>query len=238
MTTVLSDAAEVLERIQAHLWLVDAIVRQMSRAMHGAVDLDDLRSAGREGLLDAARRYDPSYATPFRAYANYRVRGAIVDHLRKNSSLPRRAYERLVAIEAAAHASEGHVRRGFAEPVGGLEPADAEDVLDEHLGVMVAAATIRAQVEAARPEAHAPGPEDPEAAYAKAELMALVHGELERLEWDEAEVVRRHYLQDHKLEDIAADLGVSVSWVSRLHKRAIARLGVCVSRAGGLPQRD
>ena len=73
------DESEALRRFEETLELVEIVARQIGRLIGGAVELDDLRSFGREGLLDAARRYDPTRGVPFRAYANYRVRGAIYD---------------------------------------------------------------------------------------------------------------------------------------------------------------
>ena len=97
-----SDESETLRRFEETLDLVEIVARQVGRVIGGAVELDDLRSFGREGLLDAARRYDPSRGVPFRGYANYRVRGAIFDGVRKMSRLPRRVHERLAGLSALA----------------------------------------------------------------------------------------------------------------------------------------
>src|SRR5690606_29279072 len=60
------DSPEVLDRFYAHLSLVDILAAQLVRTLRGPVQLDDLVSAGREGLLDVARRYDPTHGTSFK----------------------------------------------------------------------------------------------------------------------------------------------------------------------------
>ena len=77
-----ADAPDVLARFEGELDLVEIIARQVARTMGSVVELDDLRSFGREGLLDAARKFDGARGVPFRAYANFRVRGAIIDGIR------------------------------------------------------------------------------------------------------------------------------------------------------------
>ena len=66
--------------------------------------------------------------------------------------------------------------------------------------------------------------DDPEEATAKAELIALVRAEIDALPADEATLVRRHYLQGDRFDHVAEELGLSKSWASRLHTRAIGRL--------------
>src|SRR5687768_482695 len=67
-----ADPPEVLARFHAHLEVVEIIAHKVSRMIRGAIDRDDLLSAGREGLLDAARRYDPSHQSTFVSYASLR----------------------------------------------------------------------------------------------------------------------------------------------------------------------
>ena len=99
-------------------------------------------SFGREGLLDAARRYDPERGVPFRAYANFRVRGAIIDGVRVVGRLPRRAHERLRGLEAAVRTSEGALEDVHAPQPPGAGAAQAEQALAEHLAAMATAMAV------------------------------------------------------------------------------------------------
>ncbi len=222
-----ADSPEVLERFHAELELVNIVASQVSRSLGRGVEFDDMLSAGREGLLDAARRYDASRGIPFRAYANFRVRGAVLDGVRHMSALPRRAYERLAAMEAAVAVSEGEAQFAFARPAQSMSDNEAETCLDEQLAVMATAAAIGIVAESARGEAggaEASTDVDPELAFSQAEVMATVRAALAELAPVERDVVTRHYLEAEGMESIAREMNVSKSWISRIHTRAMARL--------------
>ena len=221
------DAPEVLERFQAQLQLVDIVARQICRTMGSAVELDDLLSFGREGLLDASRKFDGERGVPFRAYANFRVRGAIIDGIRSLAQLPRRAYERLNGLSAALKVSEGAADDTFTSPETSTR-AQADQALGEHLAAMATAITVgliaptsvgeegeRVQVSTA---------DNPEDAVARAELLVVVQAAIAELPEDEATLVRRHYLEGERFDHVAESLGLSKSWASRLHTRAMQRL--------------
>jgi RNA polymerase sigma factor for flagellar operon FliA len=224
-----ADAPEVLERFEAQLELVDIIARQTLRAMGSVVELDDLRSYGREGLLDAARKFDSARGVPFRAYANFRVRGAIIDGIRSMAQLPRRAHERLSGMAAALRVSEGAADDTFASPTPGSPTrARADQALGEHLAAMTAAITIGLIAPAAMGDEgeriQVSTADDPEQAVGRAQLLALVTDAIEHLPEEEAQLVRRHYLEGERFDHVAQSLGLSKSWASRLHTRAMQRL--------------
>lgn len=215
------DSPEVLERFHAELALVEIVAAQIARSVGRSIEFDDLVGAGREGLLDAARRFEPGRGVPFRAYANFRVRGAILDGVRQLSLLPRRAYERIAALEAAALVSEGEAEHAFAKG-GAVDPSAADKALSEHLSAIAMAAAVGIATETHGESADSD--DSPEEALARAELIQIVRGAIAELSKEEAELVRRHYLEGERLEDIAQDLDMSKSWASRLHTRAVARL--------------
>lgn len=225
--TVGADTPEVLERVQSQLDLVEIVARQVARALGPAVEADDLRSFGREGLLDAARKFDPERGVPFRAYANFRVRGAMIDGIRSTAQLPRRAYERLNGLSAALRVSEGAADDTFASPQNPSR-AQADQALGDHLAAMAAAISVGLIVPAAVGEegeriqvSTASSPEDE---VTRAQLLALVQNAIGDLPDEEEQLVRRHYLQGERFDHVAKSLGLSKSWASRLHTRAMQRL--------------
>jgi RNA polymerase sigma factor for flagellar operon FliA len=215
------DPPEVLERFHAELELVRMIAAQVSRTVGLSPEFDDLLAMGREGLLDAARRFDPSRGVPFRAYANYRIRGAVLDGVRKLSVLPRRAYERLAAFEAASLVSQGETEHAFAAGQR-ADPSTADRALAAHLSSIAMAAAVGIATETRGEDVD--GHDSPEEALARAELVQLVRSAIAELPKEEGELVRRHYLEGERLDDVARDLDMSKSWASRLHTRAVARL--------------
>jgi RNA polymerase sigma factor for flagellar operon FliA len=222
------DSPEILARFHEHLELVDVIARQLIRELGRSVELDDLRAMGHQGLLEAARRFDEGRGVSFRRFANYRVRGAMLDGVRKSAPLPRRAHEKVRALEAALLVAEGACEDAAAPqgPPAGAEVAEKK--LTEHLADIATAmamgllsATARGDVGEPTPVESALSPED---AFAEAELRKLVVEALDDLPEDERALVRRHYLEGERFDHVAASLGLSKSWGSRLHTRAIGRL--------------
>lgn len=229
-----ADSTEVLDRFQSVLDLVNVIARQLARKIGPHVELEELVSAGREGLLDAARRYDPARGVPFKAYANYRVRGAMIDGIRKMSALPRRAYERLAALEASSLVCEGDAVNTFARTGARAGRGVTETMVDEHVSTMATAAAVAVLTRARRWPAddarEIPADSNPEKELERAELLALVRRSLTDLSPDEAEIIRRHYFEGHPMEDIAAALDITASWARRLHTRGMALLAKRLNR--------
>jgi RNA polymerase sigma factor for flagellar operon FliA len=222
------EAPEVLERFSSALGLVDVIARQILRSLGSVAQLEELLSFGREGLWDAARRFDETRGVPFRGYANFRVRGAIIDGVRASARLSRRTHERLNGLQAAARVSEGaHEDLATPRPPGS-SAAEAEQALGDHLAAMATAMAAGLLA----PSAYADGGErtlvdtsdNPEQAYGHAQLLAVIRGAIAELPHEEAELVRQHYLEGARFDHVASQLGLSKSWASRLHTRALTRL--------------
>jgi RNA polymerase sigma factor for flagellar operon FliA len=225
--TPAEDTKEVLERFHSHLDLVDLIARQLVRELGRSAELDDLRSMGHQGLLEAARRFDEGRGVTFRRFANYRVRGAMLDGVRKSAPLPRRAYARIRALEAALLVAES-ASEDSAGAAQASDPRSIEQKLTGHLADMATAMAVGLLATPAIGEGGEPSAIDsslsPEESVAQAELRRIVVDALEELPSDERELVRRHYLEGERFDHVAASLGLSKSWGSRLHTRAVARL--------------
>ena len=222
-----TDSAEVLDRFHSEFAHVETIAAYVLRSVGHEIELDDLVAAGREGLLDAARRFDPSLAVPFAAYANMRIRGAILDSVRKQPRFPRTMYERIATLESAAFVSDQEAQHAFASPW--RHRVGARAALAQHLSTVAVVATV-SMVAESRGEASIE--DTPEEALARAELMHLVRRAITDLSADEAELVRRHYFDGERLDEIARYLDISKSWASRLHARAITRLAKRLRHCG------
>jgi len=217
---------EVLERFNEELDLADIIAKQMVRSTKGAVPFDDLLSAAREGLFDAARKFDASRQVPFRAYANSRIRGSVLDSLRRMGPLPRGLYARLRAHEAVNALSEHEARIAFRDNEAEPEPAAAEERLNDHLADLATAAVIGFSKDGTLALADTPADTlDPEEALAQAEFSSKIGQIIETLPRDYACVIRHYYFENCSLEVTAERMKISVSWACRVHARAIATLG-------------
>lgn len=210
-----ADSPDVIERFHATLDLVTIVARTLCRRLGGAAEFDELVSAGNEGLLDAARRFDPECGTPFRAYARFRVEGAMLDNARRNSAFPRRTRSQLAAERAALSAREAVLT---ARPTAAA--TSERSVVNDLAAIVTAAALAFERAE----DADAEGVESPEQTLARMQLRAAVKDAVDELGPHETELIRRHYFSDDNLEDVAADLGMSRASASRLHAKALARL--------------
>ena len=226
------DSPEVLARIHEGLDLVDMLARQIRRQFGPYVQFDDLASQGREALLAAARSFDPDRGVPFRRWANLRIRGAMIDAVRSNGNLPRRVYRKLRAVQAADRVHETSAEEQAAAPAG--SPADADAKLTDQLGTAAMAMalgflTMRSgeALDRARDTK-----ESPEEAVAQAELIQRIRAAIAERPEAERRLVERHYFEDVNFDETARELGLSKSWASRLHSRAIEGIAKSLKRSG------
>ncbi len=188
--------------IAQHEKMVHGLAARLRRelSLHG--DLDDLVAFGFGGLLEAHHRFDPARGVRFQTFAYHRVRGAMLDGVRKMSFLPRRAHERL---------------RESAEPPTAL-PKAASSPLDKVF------ARVSAGLMTAGPLHGSHGEQSPEAALLQNESVARLLGALAGLPDRQRTLLRGHYFEGRSLDDIARELGISKSWASRLHTSALRSL--------------
>lgn len=211
----------IQELIEANVDLAPIVARQLLRELGlPRHRLEDLEGAGQEGLMSAAQRFDPSRGVPFRRFANHRVRGAMIDALRRESSLPRRARERIQHLESALDLNEGLE----ATPAG--TPAAADQRLAEHLARLATALAVGLVNQTAHEDGEpiAVDHQSPEEDLAREQARQLVRSAVEQLPEQERRLVLGHYYEGRRFDEISAELGLSKSWGSRLHTRAIARL--------------
>ncbi|OQB18904.1 MAG: RNA polymerase sigma-D factor [Deltaproteobacteria bacterium ADurb.Bin207] len=220
------DPPEVMERFHRELTLVDVVAKQLYREVSDIIDVRELASFGHEGLLMAARRYEPDRGIPFRRYAYYRVRGAILDGMRSCSALPRRAHEKVRALQAANVVASGFFDDSQDAAIRGLSPEDTDQRLSDHLAVLATAMALgfSGQESVLDGERVALSVDSPDSSLETQELMQLVHQELPNLTPQEELFVRRHFFLDENIDTIAASLGLSKSWGSRILARAITKL--------------
>ncbi|AKV00842.1 RNA polymerase sigma factor for flagellar operon [Labilithrix luteola] len=225
------DSPDVLARIKEGLDLVDLVARQLRRQFGPFIQLEDLTSYGREALLAAARSFDPDRGVPFRRWANLRIRGAMIDGVRSQGNLPRRVYRQVRALQAADRVHEAAAENDASTPAASAEAADAK--LSEQLGsaaMAMALSFLSMKSGDAVDDAHDPS-ESPEDEVARAELVATIRTAIAERPEAERKLLERHYFDDVTFEEAAAELGLSKSWASRLHARAIEGVARAMKRA-------
>lgn len=215
------DSPEVLARVKDGLDLAETIARSLRRQFGTYASVDDLTSQGREALLTAARNYDPDRGVPFRRWAAIRMRGAMIDAMRSNGNLPRRVYRMLRGLQAADRVHEAASEERAAAPTTTPEQADAQ--LSDQLGsaaMAMAIGFLSMRSGEAVERAHDPKA-SPEDEVGHAELVRRIRAAIEERPEAERKLLERHYFDDVSFEEAARELGLSKSWASRLHARAI-----------------
>jgi RNA polymerase sigma factor FliA len=201
--------------------VVEHLARQLSRQFAGALDQDELRSAGNEGLVLALRDFDATRGVPFRRWANLRCKGAMLDAVRARGSLPRSVYRRLRAMEAADAVTSSRTEDDASKPA--TSAADADDRVKAHLQAAATAMAVSLLGETALGERVDEAP-TPEEALGREQLKVRVRTALASLPDNERQLIERYYFQEWTLDQAGAELGLSKSWVSRMLAKATETL--------------
>lgn len=211
------DGPEILARVREGLDWVDKHARALARRLGpGPASLDDLRSFGRDGLLDAARAFDEGRDMAFEQWASVSIRNAMVDGLRRSGAIPAGARRRLLRAGGMEPASEKAAASGAPRSAR----ASSFDTSDEPLHVGTSAN------EPAAGDGDIAGSValSPEDVLAREQQAALVRKLVAKLPKQERALIERTYFRGQTLEQAAAALGLSRSWATRAHARAIAAL--------------
>src|SRR5216117_1037836 len=223
-------AASQNRRIVAGLPFVESLARRMAASMPNSIDMGDLVQDGVIGLIDAAHRFDESRGIKFETFAERRIRGAMIDALRKDA-WPRGVRRQRLELEAARE----ELRREL-----GCEPSLADLAAkvgsdEKRLGrtiVRINAIESTSPLannehldEATLPAALIPSePERPDVAFERGETKRSVQAAIASLPPREQKVIGLYYYNEATMKQIGAEIGVNESRVSQLHARAIGRL--------------
>lgn len=221
---VQNDHREEEELVHQYAALVKRIARHVQSRLPASVHLDDLVQAGLIGLMEAVRLYDPSQGASFETYATIRVRGAMLDELRRNDWSPRSLSRRVRQLSEATREIEN--RRGRAATP--QEIADYLELsLDEyHQWVLDASHQNFFSLDSLEEFDNAPG-SGPDSTYSSVEKdrrrLFLVEA-IGSLSEREQIVLSLYYDGDMTLKEIGEVLGVSESRVCQIHGEAAVRL--------------
>jgi RNA polymerase sigma factor for flagellar operon FliA len=225
-------------RIVAGLPFVESLARRMASSMPHSIDIGDLVQDGVLGLIDAAHRFDEDRGIKFETFAERRVRGAMIDALRKDA-WPRGIRRQRRELEAARET----LRRELGHEPSLAELAARVGSDEKRLGrTIVRINTIESTSplacgdhvdESALPAALIPSePDAPDSAYEKLETRARIRTAIQSLPWREQKVIGLYYYGDETMKQIGAEIGVNESRVSQLHARAVRRLREALVKMG------
>lgn len=219
------------QMILEHLSQVRLIARRIHERLPESVSLDDLISTGTVGLISAIDHFDPMHNVKLKTYAEYKIRGAILDSLRGMDWAPRQQRKRVKMIEAAIMALEQRHHRAPSEDEIALElqlsTQEYHEWLVEVRGVNLGSLEGSSHEEDGRDllkfvsdnEEHWPN-----RLLEKSELERLLAEAIERMPYVERTVLGLYYREELTLREISKVVKLHESRVSQLKSQAILRL--------------
>jgi RNA polymerase sigma factor FliA len=227
-----TSAAEDRERlILEHLPQVRLIARRIHERLPESVNLDDLISTGTIGLIGAIDRFDPRHNVKLKTYAEYKIRGAILDSLRGLDWAPRQQRKRSKQIEAAISTIEQQLHRA---PTEDEIAKQLQLKLEEYHEWLVDIRGLNiGSLEAVSPEGdgrsllkYISDDEEnwPSRLVEKSELQRLLASAIEKMPPTERIVISLYYHEELTLREISKIVDLHESRVSQLKSQAILRL--------------
>jgi RNA polymerase sigma factor for flagellar operon FliA len=214
-----------------HLPIVRFLARRIHERLPQHVDIEDLVSAGVVGLMDAFAKFDPTKKVQFRSYAQFRIRGAILDSLRTLDWSPRELRRKGRAVEEAIRVLTA--RMGVAPGEGevasemGLRLEEYQQLLGDLKGLEIGTLHMERNEDSGEEElAYVPGrpDEDPLFRCLRGELEGRLRDAIAHLPDRERLVMTLYYYEEMTMREIGLALGVVESRVSQVHASAVVHL--------------
>ncbi len=222
-----------------HLPVVRFLARRIHERLPQYVEIEDLVSAGVVGLMDAFTKFDPQKKVQFRSYAQFRIRGAILDSLRTLDWSPRDLRRKGRAAEEAVRVLTARLGRapGEAEVAAemGLGLEEYQSLLGDLKGLEIGTLHVEHNEDSGEEEmAYLPGrpEEDPLFCCLRGELQEKLTNAIEQLPERERLVMTLYYFEELTMREIGLALGVVESRVSQIHSSAIVHLRAALRDLG------
>ena len=223
--------AEQERLLLEHLPVVRFLARRIHERLPQHVDIEDLVSAGVVGLMDAFAKFDPEKKVQFRSYAQFRIRGAILDSLRTLDWSPRELRRKGRAVEEAIRVVTARLGRapGEAEIAAelGIELEVYQQLLGELKGLEIVTLHLERNENSGEEElAYVPGraEDDPLFRCLRGELEDRLAEAIAKLPDRERLVMTLYYYEEMTMREIGLALGVVESRVSQVHASAVVHL--------------
>lgn len=215
--------------IEEHSDLVRRIAHHLMARMPASVAVEDLIQAGMLGLIDASKKFDHGKGASFTTYAGIRIRGAMIDELRRGEWAPRSVHRNARSIQSAIHRVENRTRRDasdreVAEELGvGIDEYHAM-LKDSMATKLFSMEELLAPDDIIDRQATDTDSDNPFHHMERSALQGNLAAAITELPEREQLVLSLYYDEELNLKEIGEVLGVSESRVSQIHSQATQRL--------------
>lgn len=214
-----------------HLPIVRFLARRIHERLPQHVDLEDLVSAGVMGLIDAFGKFDPIKKVQFRSYAQFRIRGAMLDSLRTLDWSPRDLRRKGRAVEEAIRSLTARFRRAPVETEVAVEMqmglSDYQQLLGELKSLEIGTLHMERSEDSGEEElAYIPtrAEDDPLFRCLRGEMQQRLTDAIDNLPERERLVMTLYYYEEMTMKEIGLTLGVVESRVSQIHASSVFHL--------------
>lgn len=227
------------ELIQQYLPLVKTVVGRLAMTLPPHVDIEDLYSAGMVGLLNAVRQFDPKMGTVFEGYARLRIRGSVLDELRRMDWVPRSVHVKSREVEAVMRQVEQKKGRPATDEemakAMNLSPKEYSELVDEIRPATFVSldAAIHHDVDDGTGQNETIADtkqEEPGDDVSRRELARLIAQRLTTLPDMQRKVLALYYFEDLRLREIAEVFGLTESRICQIHAKAILAIRSSINR--------
>lgn len=218
MTLCAPPAGDLTELVEGHLPLVGILVSERLRKVPAHINRDDLMSAGMMALVLSAGAYDPERGVPFRSFAAFRIRGALIDELRAMDWASRSLRSRAREVETI----RAHLTNTLDRPPRTDDIAGALGISTRELGAVYAdlargtVLSLQDLTTDTLPDTPASRTDCPESLILHREQMGYLHDAIAALPERLRFVIVAHYFGHRQMSDIAAEMCVTQSRVSQM----------------------
>lgn len=220
--------------VTEHVELVKKIAHHLAARLPATVDVNDLMQSGMVGLLEASANFDATRGASFETYAGIRIRGAMLDDIRKHDWTPRSVHHKYRRVTEAMHSVEAETGRAATSE----EVAEKLEIsLDDYHKILADSACSRLfsyeetleepTLQRKPPSSNTPRPDQQ---LFQDQFREQLAGSIDQLPEREKLVLSLYYEQELNLKEIGAVLDVSESRVCQIHGQAVMRLRAASKR--------
>lgn len=216
--------------ILEHLPQVNWIAIRIHEKLPASIELDDLISAGVLGLVSAVDNYDPSHGASLKTYAEYRIRGAILDSIRGLDGIPSHKRKRMKEVERAISKIEGDRKQPATEEEIaaelGLNLNEYQQWMVDLRGVSLGSLNVVEDGEELNllKFISDEGEDSPDRLLERSELETLIADGIDKMPERERLVLSLYYKEQLNLREVAAIMGLHLTRVAQLRVQGILRL--------------